>query len=365
MDFTFSPEQEALREAVRSTLASEAPRDYVRRMIEDQDGVSAELWAKLAELGWLGMLAPEESGGMGMGLLDMVVVQEEMGRLPFPGPFFSSAVMATMSALRLGAVDLLADLAEGGRRGTVALEEMGHGDPVARVRATATRDDTGRWILDGLKPTVLDGHRADWAIVAARADDGLGAFLVERPGGQLVPTWDVTRKVARVELVGRPARRLGPEGDLTELWRRIADDSSVALCAELVGVCEAAIDLATEYAKGRVQFDRPIATFQVIKHKSVDMLHALELSRVGTHYAAWASEVDDPQREMATAMCKGFVGEAANMVTAEDIQIHGGMGFTWDVDAHLYYRRAKQDDLMLGYQGFHRQRLADLLLGPA
>ncbi len=364
MDFTFSAEQDDLREAVRTTLAREAPRDYVRRMVDDERGFSDKMWSTIASLGWTGTLIPESAGGLGLGLVDLVVIQEEMGKLPMPGPFYSSAVFATLAAVRLGAEELLADLASGARRGTVALDELGHGDPSDRVRTLATPDGEG-WSLEGLKPVVLDGHTADWAIVAARTEEGLGSFLLEEPSAQLVPSLDVTRKVSRLELGGRRARRIGPPGDQSALWRRIADDAAVALCAELVGVCEAAMDLAVDYAKDRVQFDRPIATFQVIKHKTADMLRQLELSRVGTHYAAWTSDVDDPQREAAAAMCKGFVGEAANYITAEDIQIHGGVGFTWEVDAHLYYRRAKQDDLLLGYQGHHRQRLADLILGPA
>jgi alkylation response protein AidB-like acyl-CoA dehydrogenase len=143
------------------------------------------------------------------------------------------------------------------------------------------------------------------------------------------------------------------------------DDAAVMLAAELVGACDAALALATEYAKARVQFDRPIATFQAIRHKAVDMLHRLELARVGTHYAAWASDVDDESRERAAAMAKGFVAEAAVFVSGEDIQIHGGVGFTWDCDAHLYYKRAKMNDAMLGYQGWQRRRLADLVLDSA
>ncbi|HLG92698.1 MAG TPA: acyl-CoA dehydrogenase family protein [Acidimicrobiales bacterium] len=364
MDFTFSSEQEQLRQAVRATLAAEAPREYVRRMIDDPVGVSGELWAKMAELGWTATLVPADAGGLGLGLVDMVVIQEEMGRLPLPGPFLSSAVLATLAATRLSAADLLAALASGSARGTIALEEPGHGDPVARVRTTATRAGDG-FVLDGVKPLVLDGHSADWAIVAALTDEGLGSFLVERPEAEPVPCLDVTRKMSRLVLSSRPARRLGPPGDQSGIWRRVADDGAVALCAELVGCCEQALHQAVEYAKSRVQFDRPIASFQVIRHKTVDMLHQLELARVGTHYAAWASDNDDPAREHAVAMCKGFVGEAANFITAEDIQIHGGMGFTWDVDAHLFFRRAKQDDLLLGAAPFQRQRLADLVLGPA
>jgi alkylation response protein AidB-like acyl-CoA dehydrogenase len=190
----------------------------------------------------------------------------------------------------------------------------------------------------------------------------LGTFLIEEPEATLVPTWDGGRKVARLELADTPAEPVGPVGDHTAIWRRVADDANVALCAELVGAMEQAHHLAVEYAKVRVQFGRPIATFQAIKHKAVDMLHRLELARVGTHYAAWASDADEPVRAEAVAMAKGFVPEAANFVCAESIQIHGGVGFTWDCDAHLFYRRAKQNDLLLGYQGWSRERLADVVL---
>ena len=361
MDFDFSPDQHALRETVRAFLGAETPSSYVRSMIDDERGFTDDLWARMAELGWVGLLIPESDGGAGGGLVDLVVVQEEMGKLPLPGPFFSSAVMATLAARGLGATELMGDMASGARRGTFALEELGAGDPLLRVTATATGSGDG-FVRDGHKPVVLDGHTADWAIVVARTDDGLGAFLVEAPEGEPVPTLDVTRKVARLRLEQRPARRLGPAGDQTELLRRIVDDITVALAAETVGTCDAALALAVEYSKQRVQFGRPIATFQVIKHKIVDMLHQLELCRVGTHYAAWTSDVDDPQRETAAAMAKGFVGEASNFITAENIQVHGGVGFTWDVDCHLYFRRAKQNDVLFGYQGWQRQRLADLVL---
>jgi alkylation response protein AidB-like acyl-CoA dehydrogenase len=371
MDFTFSAEQDDFRQAVRTTLAAEAPPAYVRAMIEDPVGVTPELWETMARLGWLGVLVPESAGGLGLGLVDLVVLQEELGALPFPGPFLSSAVLATLAAVRLGADDLLADLASGHRRGTAAVEEPGHGAPLASVKAravTAPGAAPGEVVLEGVKPLVLDGASADWVLVVARDETGLGTFLLENPGAgpgsETVPALDVTRKVARLTLDGRTARRIGPAGDQTVLWARVLDDLTVALCAELVGTAERALHLAVEYAKVRVQFDRPIATFQVIKHKAADMLHRLELARVGTHYAAWASDAEDPEREKAAAMCKGFVSEAADFVTAECIQVHGGVGFTWDIDAHLLYRRAKQDDLLFGAQGYQRERLADLLLGP-
>jgi alkylation response protein AidB-like acyl-CoA dehydrogenase len=363
MDFTFNEDQDDLRRTVRSFLERESPSAYVRAMAEDDRGFTDAVWDRLVELGWTGVLVPEANGGLGLGLVDVVVVMEEMGRVPFPGPYFSSAVFATLAARNLGLDDQLSSLASGSTRGTVALEESGAGDPVTRVRTRAVRK-SGRWRLSGEKPIVLDGHTADWALVVARTEHGIATFLVEAPAGELVPAWDVTRKVARLEFDGQEAEPVGPDIDQTRLWQRIVDDTNVALCAELVGSMEAANSLAVEYAKVRVQFDRPIATFQAIKHKAADMLHRLELARVGTHYAAWASDADEPVREEAAAMAKAHVAEAANEVTAESIQIHGGVGFTWDCDAHLHYRKAKQADLLLGYQGWQRQRLADLILSP-
>lgn len=364
MEFTFSEEQDVLRESVRGFLANEAPSEYWRRMMESERGFEDAMWAKLVELGWVGLLVPEAQGGLGLGLVDLVVVMEEMGRVPFPGPYFSSAVCATLAARGLALDDRLASLAAGESRGTIALEETGHGPVVDRIRTRASRK-TGRWLLHGEKSIVVDGHTADWALVAARTQEGIGTFLLELPQCEPCPSWDLTRKIARLALDGVPAEPVGPEGDHSAIWRRVVDDASVALCAELVGSGERAQALAVDYANQRVQFGRPIATFQVIKHKAVDMLHKLELARVGTHYAAWASDVEDPVRGEAAAMAKAFVPEAANFIAGECIQIHGGVGFTWDSDAHVHYRKAKQNDLLLGYNGIHRERLASIVLDRA
>ena len=319
----------------------------------------------MAELGWLGVLVPESAGGLGLGLVDLVVLQEELGKLPFPGPFVSSAVAATLAAVRLGDDELLEDLASGRRRGHGRGRGARPRRPARHGAGAATVRDGVDWVLEGTKPLVLDGANADCAFVVADDGDGPGhvpARGARRRAGARArchPQGRARRARRAARPSGRARRR--PEA----IWRRVLDDLNVAVCAELVGTCERALELAVEYAKVRVQFDRPIATFQVIKHKAADMLHHLELARVGTHYAAWASDADDPERERAAAMCKGYVAEAANAVTAECIQVHGGVGFTWDVDCHLLYRRAKQDDLLFGAQGFQRQRLADLLLGPA
>jgi alkylation response protein AidB-like acyl-CoA dehydrogenase len=358
VDFTFSDEQEELRRAVRGWLDRHATRDHLRAMEDDPAGITDALWDDLVALGWTSLLVPESHGGGGGGLVDVVPVLEEIGRVPFPGPFSSSAVLATLAARTLGLDEQLGSLVSGAARGTIAIDEQGHGDPVDRIRTRATRR-SGHWYLDGVKPVVPDGHNADWCLVPARTQAGIETFLVEAPAADLVPSWDPFRRLGRLDLDGRPAEPVGPPGDQTAAWRRIADDGAVAVCAELIGSMERANELAVEYAKARVQFDRPIATFQVIKHKAVDMLHRLELSRVGTHYAAWASDVDAPDRARAASMAKAFVAEAAVHVTGECIQIHGGVGFTWECQAHLHYRKAKQADLLLGYQGWHRARVAD------
>jgi alkylation response protein AidB-like acyl-CoA dehydrogenase len=359
MDFTFSADQNALRDSVRAFLEREASKEYVRRMAEhDEAGITPEMWRKIVDLGWTGLLVPETHGGLGLGLIDAVVVQEEMGRAVFPGPFFSSAIMATLAARALGLGDQLEALAAGAQRGTVAIDEAGHGDPIDRIRVRASGRGA-RFKLDGVKPMVLDGQTADWVLVPARTRDGLQTFLVESPHAEPAASLDITRKFARLEFNETRALLVGPSGDHAGIWRRVADDAAILLAAELIGVSEAANALALDYAQAREVFGKPLSKFQVTRHKAVDMLREIEIARVGVHYAAWASEVDAPDREIAAAMAKAQSASAANYVTAECIQIHGGVGYTWENDAHIYLRRAKVADLLLGAQTWQRERVAD------
>jgi alkylation response protein AidB-like acyl-CoA dehydrogenase len=361
VDFTFSPEQVALRDSVRRFLAENASMPYVRQMAEHDDtGITPEVWRAIAELGWTGLLVPAEHGGLGLGIVDAVVVQEEMGRAVFPGPYFSSAIVATLAARALGLADRLAALGAGRERGTVALDEAGHGDPVERIRVRATGRGS-RHRLTGVKPMVMDGGAADWVLVPARTRDGVQSFLVERGAleAQPVAALDVTRKFARFEFDDTRALLVGPPGNHAAIWRRVADDAAVLLAAELIGVSEAANALALDYAQDREVFGKPLSKFQVTRHKAVDMLREIEVARVAVHYAAWAGSVDAPDREIAAAMAKAQAATAANFVTAECIQIHGGVGYTWENDAHLYLRRAKVDDLLMGAQGWQRERVAD------
>ena len=196
-------------------------------------GITPSLWDTLVEAGWTGLLVPDASGGAGAGLLEMCIVAEQMGRIPLPGPFFSSAVAATLAARALGAAELLGDLAPGTRRGTIALGEQGHGDPLGTVRTRARRKAAG-WVLNGIKPSVVDGHTADWAIVVARSEEGVRSYLLESPQGELVPSLDPTRKIARLVLDDTPVVPLGPGGSHAALWHRVQDDMAVVLAAETV-----------------------------------------------------------------------------------------------------------------------------------
>lgn len=354
MDFQFSAEQDALRAAVRGFMIDWSDHHDAR------DGLDPTDWTALVDLGWTGLLVPEAQGGLGLGLVDAVVVLEEMGRVAFPGPYLASAVAAAIAARRLGLTDLLGAVAEGAR-GTIALEESGHGDPVARVR-TRGRRAGGDWVLTGEKPIVLDGVDADWVLVAALTPDGLATFRVDAPVLEPVATLDHTRRTGRLVLADTPAVPVGPAGDHAAAWRAVNDDLAVALAAELTGVCDAALVMAMNYAEQRVQFDKPIAAHQVIQHKLVDMLHAAELGRVGVHYAAWASDTDQPDAARAAAIAKSQMGEAAVLVTSENIQVHGAVGFTWESRAGVLYQRAKQNDVLAGGRSWHRARVADLVL---
>jgi len=329
----------------------------LRRLADDPTGITPELWDRLVSLGWTGMLVP----GEGAGLLEMCVVLEQMGRVPLPGPFFSSSVLATLAATALGADDLWQGLGSGAQRGTVALHEQGHGHPLDTVRARARRKGSG-WVVTGSKPVVIDGHTADWAIVVAQAEEGMRSFLLRSPRAEAVPTLDPTRKLSRLVLEEEPVEPLGPHGDQSSLWRRVLDDASVAFAAELVGVADRSLEEAVEYAKVRVVFDRPIASFQSVKHRIVDMYHSLEMARAGMHYAAWAADTDAPERARAATMAAAYAAEAATRVAGDNIQVHGGVGFTWANDAHFLFKRAKQNEVLMGGSGHQWSRVAGMLV---
>jgi alkylation response protein AidB-like acyl-CoA dehydrogenase len=275
-------------------------------------------------------------------------------------------VLATLAARALGADDLLGPLAAGTARGTVALHEFGTGDPLGTVRTRARRKGSD-WVLTGHKPLVLDGHSADWAIVVARGEEGVRSYLLDLAecAVEPVPTLDPTRKAATLDLHDQPVTPLGPAGGQAALWHRVLDDVALSLAAESVGAADRALAEAIEYAKVRVVFDKPVASFQVAKHKIVDMFHMLEMARVGWQYAAWASDTDAPDREQATAMAAWYAAEAGMVVAGGNIQLHGGVGFTWANDAHFLLKRVKQNEVLIGGGGHQRRRLAGALVASA
>jgi alkylation response protein AidB-like acyl-CoA dehydrogenase len=365
MDFIFSAEQDELRAAVRSVMADAVERGVVRSAVDGDPTATGEptrqLWNQMVELEWPGLLVDEAHGGLGLGLVDAVVVLEELGRVTAPGPFLSSAVGATTLAGALGLDQLLTDLARGAQVATLALEEAGNGDPVEMVRTRADRKGA-TWRLTGTKPIVLDADVADVVLVAARTQDGIGTFAVERPEIDGIALLDPSRRAGRIVLDATEAEPVGPDGDHRGAWRRSADAIAVGLAAELVGVCEAALAMATAYADVRVQFDVPLSKHQVIQHKLVDMLHALEMGRVGVHHAAWAADAGDPDAARSAATAKAWMAQAAIAVTGDNIQVHGAVGFTWESDAHVLFKRAKANDLLYGTQGWQRQRVVDALV---
>jgi alkylation response protein AidB-like acyl-CoA dehydrogenase len=364
VDFTFDDEQLALQDVARAALERECDPQTVRTLVDEPTAMTPALWSALVELGWTGLLVPTEFGGAGTGLLEMTIVAEQMGRRPLPGPFFSSAIAATLAAKTLGATELLADLAAGTRRGTIALQEQGYGDPLGTVRTRARRKSAD-WVVSGIKPFVVDGHSADWVIVVARSEEGVRSYLLEEPEAELVPSLDPTRKLARLVLEDQRVIPLGPGGSQSLLWQRIQDDIAVALAAETVGAADRALSEAIAYTSQRIVFDRPVATYQTVRHRLVEMFQQVEMARAGVQFAAWASDTDAPERGQAAAMAASYAAEAGVRVTGDDIQLHGGVGFTWANDAHFLFKRVKQNEVLIGGAGHERKRLASLFIESA
>jgi alkylation response protein AidB-like acyl-CoA dehydrogenase len=373
VNFAFTEEQEELRRIARRWLDEKVPSGRVRALMETDEGYDPDLWREHAELGWQAMAIPEEYGGAGFGFLEQVVLLEEMGRSLYPAPFFSTAVLAA-NALLLGGTerqkqDHLPGIASGETIATLAFTEPNGRWDASGIEATATRDGDG-WVIDGTKSFVLDGHVAGLLIVAAKTGgpDGVSLFLVPADAAGVsrrrLETMDMTRKQAEVRLAGVrvPAEALLGDADGGwELLEGVLRLAVVALAAEQVGGAQRCLDMAVDYAKVRVQFGRPIGSFQAIKHKCADMLVAVESARSAAYYATWAASVGDEELALVAPLAKSYCSEAYFTCAAENIQIHGGIGFTWEHDAHLYFKRAKSSELMFGDPSYHRAILADRL----
>lgn len=380
MDFEFDEDQELLRETVRRFLADQAPiSPYVREQLETPSGTSPEVWAGLAELGVTGLLVPEDRGGSGMGMVDMAVVLEEMGRTVHPGPFASTAVAAASLLTLVGETggeisgedsgkdsgkdsddrsDLLPVLAAGATRATVVLPVDGDLD-AWDVGASGDR-------LTGEVAHLADAPAAELLIVVANTDDGLGVFAVEAGahGLELIATEtvDATRKQGTVALRDTPAHRVG-SGDATVAVAATRDRMIAAAVVDGVGAAEQALALAVAYAKEREQFGKPIGSFQAVQHLCAEMLVSVELGRAAAYYACWACDgADAAERRRAVTMAAAFAGDGFYRVGASAIQVFGGVGFTWEHDIHLFYKRLLTLQQYGGPSHTHLETLATIAL---
>ena len=377
MDFGFSQEQEMLRATARKFLENECTSTFVRARMDEPAGVTNDFWAKLAEQGWLGLVFPEEYGGSGLGFVDLTVLMEEMGRCVMPGPFFSTVLLGGLTILEAGSPaqrkEWLPKLAAGQAKATLALTEPNARWDAAGVTATA-KEGKGGFALSGTKLFVPDAHLADVIVVVARTaegktpEDGVSLFLV--PKGvkglevKLLPTMDQTRKLCEVTLkdAAVPAGALlGGKGAAWSALARIIQRATIALCGEMCGGAQRVLDMTTEYVKIRVAFGKPIGTYQGVKHKAADMLVDVENAKSLTYYAAWAADENSPETALATSMAKAYVSDAYRKVSAAGIQLHGGIGFTWEHDLHLYFKRAKASEFTFGDATHHRERVAQLI----
>ncbi|MGH9083411.1 MAG: acyl-CoA dehydrogenase family protein [Acidimicrobiales bacterium] len=366
MNFAFSEEQEELRRAVRRFLADKSPEAEVRRLMETTEGYDPAVWAQMADqLGLQSLTIPEEHGGSGFGYVELIVVLEEMGAALLCAPYFSSVALAANALLTSGdetaKKELLPGIASGQTIGALALaEDTGHWDP-GSVTLAAARSGDG-WALDGHKTYVIDGHVADLVLVVGRTGKGVSLFAVAGDAAGLartpLPTMDQTRKQARLEFSATPARLVGTEGGAGAGLEKTLQLAAVALAAEQVGGSQHCLDSSVEYAKTRIQFGRPIGSFQAIKHKCADMLLEVESARSAAYYAGWAAAEASDELPVVASLAKSYCSEAYFHAAAENIQIHGGIGFTWEHDAHLYFKRAKSSELLLGDPAYHRELLA-------
>ncbi|MGH7300405.1 MAG: acyl-CoA dehydrogenase family protein [Candidatus Rokuibacteriota bacterium] len=362
MNFDFSADQKSLREQARKFLGEHASSTRVRRILEGAAPYDAPLWRGMGAMGWLGTAIPETHGGAGFGHLELCVIAEELGRSLAPTPFASTIYLAA-EALRLAGTEAqkkrwLPRIAQGEAIGCFALAE---GPQVATPANLTTRAERGR--VSGAKLPVMDGDVADFAIVVASDGGGrAGLFLADLAGPGVtratVATVDPTRSHARIVLEGAPAEPLGAAGEGWPLVERLLDRAAVLVAFEQIGGAQASLDMAREYALGRFAFGRQIASFQAIKHKLADMYVGIELARSNAYYGAWALSKDAPELGVAAAAARVAASEAYYQAAKENIQVHGGMGFTWEFDCHLHYRRAKLTSLMLG----SARRWKDLLV---
>lgn len=363
-----------LRQSARSLLERECPSAHVRQMIEDERGYSPELWHKMAALGWLGLVLPEEHGGAGLNYVDLAVVAEEMGRVLLPSPFIWTLMFAEAIS-RAGSDDqkhrFLPAIARGEIIATAAHLEANGSWEEGGITTTARKSGAG-FVLEGEKLFVNDAHIADFFLVAARTGakrgGGVTLFAIDakRPGITVTPlkTMDQTRKLGAVAFRGVKAAAADVVGEVNHGWPVLAaaiDRAKVALAAEMMGGAQKVLETTVEYTKVREQFGRPIGTFQAVQHKCANMMVDVEGAKSAVYYAAWAVSNDAADAGTAAAVAKAAASDAYRRTAADGIQVHGGIGFTWEHDMHLYFKRAKSSEFTFGDANFNREIVAQLI----
>ena len=371
MNFAFSEEQDELRRTIRQFLEAKSPSAEVRRLMDGTEGYDPAVWTQMAEqLGLQSLHIPEEFDGQGFSFVELAIVFEEMGRVLLCSPYFATVALATNAILNAGSADdhkaLLPGIASGATIATMAFTEPNGKWDTAGITMEATKSGDG-YVLNGTKSFVIDGHNANLIVVVARlagtsGDDGIGFFTVAGDAGGLtrtaLSTMDQTRKQAKLEFSNVAATALGTPGDGAAAFSKTLDQAALLLSNEMIGGAQFVLDQSVEYAKVRVQFGRPIGSFQAIKHKCADMLLEVESGKSAAYYSAWAAAEDNEELPVVAALAKAYISDAYFHCAAENIQIHGGIGFTWEHDAHLYFKRAKSSEIYLGDATYHRELLA-------
>jgi alkylation response protein AidB-like acyl-CoA dehydrogenase len=366
MNFAFTEEQEELRNTVRAFLEAKSPESAVREQMETEDGYDPAVWSQMAEqMGLQGLHIPEEYGGSGFSYVELGIVLEEMGRALLCAPFFSSVVLAANTLIQSGDDDAkkayLPGIASGETKATLAYTEPSGKWDESGITVEATASGDG-YSITGTKSFVLDGHIADLIIVAAKTGAGTSLFAVEGGASGLtrtaLSTMDQTRKQAKLDFDGTPATLIGEDGKGWDVLDTVLDLAAVGLAAEQVGGAQKVLEMAVEYAKVRVQFGRPIGSFQAIKHKCADMLLEVESAKSAAYYGMWCAAEMNDELPSTASLAKAYCSEAYFHAAAENIQIHGGIGFTWEHPAHLYFKRAKSSELLFGDPTYHREQLA-------
>ena len=372
MDFTITAEQDELRRVVRAFLARHSGEAEVRAAMATEDGYDPAVWRRMSdELGLPGLAIPEKYGGSGFGAVELGIAFEEAGRALLCAPFLSTTGLAAQVLLagddEDARADLLPGIAAGTTLATVAVTGDGTWRPIGHGAPRARETHEG-WALDGRVTCVLDGASADVVLVVADAPGGLGLFAVPStaPGltRRVLPTLDQTRKQGALSFAGTPGQVVAAPGSASAVLRRGLAAAAALLAAEQVGVAAAALDAAVGYATVRVQYGRPIGTFQGVKHKCADMLVLLEAARSAAYAGLWALQSgDDDEVEVASSVAQVVCSQALVQVAGDSLQVHGGIGFTWEHPAHLYLKRAKSSELLLGTPAQHREILARRLAG--